>query len=971
VTRYNWVKTRLEVDKVLVTVVPVEPPGAKQAKHDAADVLQLTPLGAVRAATPARANKRVYLMEFACTGCAHRVAKESDGTNCARACCDGLGACRAGCTRGDQRNRECTARLRIEATVALAANGEVEVSVSSKHTVGGRMSHTPPGTAAVPPPLFGLRVDPATKRDLVSHARGKDTAADVVGELGTELRQQAARQPDSLPNSRYDPAPQVVAGVLERGARKRRGSAELGDWDRLNRLVTEVLIARGVVVYFQPFVVAQDCSVTGMLVLATEWSLRLGCRAVLAGTDAKHDTSAGLAYYSSTRVPTPFGNQPVTLWISPKENVLTLQTALQSSADAVPCDNPACDHSWVVVWKGSRYRRYRSCEERTFTCNIVCDKHGPSLAAISLANFARPLLDRFHGFQCNNEQLKKLQILEQPAGEVGWAFRLYTRSEDDTKAAVMRTSLMGHMLRRVLASPAPWTLDQAEKYIAYFENCWHKHATIRSAWIEGGRLHLPDDVVPATGGLERHHREIDERHFRCQMNRDVTSVAIAAAGFDCSGTAFKGILATAQQQYEKEAATGMPRKSAMDISRRIAHAKACHELLINGLTSFEARPAGGALVRAFSRDVVRRHAEPHHRDMTPFPSELQPMRELLSYGGAESFQRDGWYASNARYACECLRATYHGARSAAGLCKHSKYRKLCERVMAARDSGAAEAVYLEAEAALRALVWGREKTKPEAIRSAALYDAANPRGTGTRAELLQALAAEPSVPPTGKGTGLSTVDEADLLLEAADGAADAPEEVCACRFGASGDLGLVFEQREGGTVLLLGFSTLANGAPGPAEHSGDQLSAGARVSSVVSSMGEETIALSSDGQLQLRGAGPLQLRFTPQPLALAMDGAAAADSTSLNVGRPAARHAKFPSATAAKRPRIAKAGGAPARRGRKPHSSRAEDRLQVEALPPTASAAERVAAMLQQLEAQAEGAECIAPVDVAFPSYIP
>ena len=85
VSRYNWVKTRLDVDTILVTVVPVEPAGAKQARRDTADMLQLTTLGAMRAATPALASKRVYLMEFACTGRAHGVAKESSTRPTARA----------------------------------------------------------------------------------------------------------------------------------------------------------------------------------------------------------------------------------------------------------------------------------------------------------------------------------------------------------------------------------------------------------------------------------------------------------------------------------------------------------------------------------------------------------------------------------------------------------------------------------------------------------------------------------------------------------------------------------------------------------------------------------------------------------------------------------------------------------------------------------------------------------------------
>ena len=118
-----------------------------------------------------------------------------DLTNCAHAC-GGLGVCIAGCTRAGQAHHGCTVRLHIEVTVSLAKSHEVEVSLRSAHmTPDGVMRHTPVGVDAVPPPPFALRVDPSIKRQLLHAACGKDTASDVVGEMGNELRKQAVREP--------------------------------------------------------------------------------------------------------------------------------------------------------------------------------------------------------------------------------------------------------------------------------------------------------------------------------------------------------------------------------------------------------------------------------------------------------------------------------------------------------------------------------------------------------------------------------------------------------------------------------------------------------------------------------------------------------------------------------------------------------------------------------------------------------
>ena len=450
ITAYNWNKVKVSVDVVLATLVPVVSAGKKQARHDAADRVQLTACGQARATIPAQAGKVVYQLEYACTGRAHGV-DTADTTNCSRAC-GGVGMCQMGCLLGTRSHHRCTVRLRIEATVELAAAQTMRITIRSTHVgANGEVRHTPVGIEAVPPPPFGLRADPTIKRELVHRAQGKDTATDVVSNLGTELRAQDELQPGAQLNSRYYPKTNVIYGVLERAARMARGDGALGDWDRLNDLVARVLIPRGLVIYFEPFVIMPDASVYGIVVIATEWSLRIGTNAKLAATDAKHDTSSGRAFYSSIRVPTQYGHQPVSGWISPQENVLTLTTAMQTTADGVPCSSKTCLHTWHVVWNRGNYRRYRACEERTFFGDMACDKHMPTLQAISLAGFLRPLLDRFHGFKCHNEQMKKLLILEGPAAELGWAFRLYTRSQDNAQADEMRALVVQHVLHAACA----------------------------------------------------------------------------------------------------------------------------------------------------------------------------------------------------------------------------------------------------------------------------------------------------------------------------------------------------------------------------------------------------------------------------------------------------------------------------------------------------------------------------------------
>lgn len=123
------------------------------------------------------------------------------------------------------------------------------------------------------------------------------------------------------------------------------------------------------------------------------------------------------------------------------------------------------------------------------------------------------------------------------------------------------------------------------------------------------------------------------------------------------------------------------------------------------------------------------------------------------------------------------------------------------------------------------------------------------------------------------------------------------EKECTCEFGSVHDLGVVLSHSpsRSGELVVLGFVTLASGAPGPATHGGSRLTPGAQIVGVVTSCGEQEIQLSVAGELCVQGEAPLQLRFRPQPLALVADAAAAPDLTEVSSGRSAARVAKYSS----------------------------------------------------------------------------
>ena len=202
------------------------------------------------------------------------------------------------------------------------------------------------------------------------------------------------------------------------------------------------------------------------------------------------------------------------------------------------------------------------------------------------------------------------------------------------------------------------------------------------------------------------------------------------------------------------------------------------------------------------------------------------MRRVLAHGGPLSFTREGWYAICRRTGrCQCLASTYHGVRSARGLCKHARLLHL--ELRAGEGDLERTCVRVEAFETLHRLVHAREARKPASIRCTALYDA------DTEVALLAALVLNKSVPPTGKSTGLDDVPPP--VPPTGDRDRTPAQDILHATFQMCTDLGVRFIQPEAtedtldvfaGELLLHSFMQRQGGQPGPASHTGDQLRPG-------------------------------------------------------------------------------------------------------------------------------------------------
>ena len=93
------------------------------------------------------------------------------------------------------------------------------------------------------------------------------------------------------------------------------------------------------------------------------------------------------------------------------------------------------------------------------------------------------------------------------------------------------------------------------------------------------------------------------------------------------------------------------------------------------------RDTGECYVRHFSDDSLKRHEDSKLYGFSPMPTSLDGVRRDLKHGGPHSFTKEGYYALDpVTGRCECMASTYHGVRSALGMCKHERVRQLVHRM---------------------------------------------------------------------------------------------------------------------------------------------------------------------------------------------------------------------------------------------------------------------------------------------------
>ena len=664
-----------------------------------------------------------------------------------------------------------------------------------------------------------------------------------------------------------------------------------------------------VVLLFVPFTIASDGNVRGIVVLASGWALRMARdHSRLLGTDCKHDTSAGRSMWSSARAATPRGWVPTVAWIAPTEDTQLIHSALLVLAENVACHDANCNHAVQIEWgqhghPGS-YRRRLVCR-RWYQPRLCCDKHVPTLKAAKMAGYGDPIFDGYHSYNCVGDQLKKIGLQGEAASEASWLFRLWTRSMSDEQAANMRRHVVTHMLDRTAANSPLWTLQQALQFIDYFDKCWHLPPLIRDAQIDECRLSLDADLAPSTGANEGDHRWFDEHFFNCQINRDVTTVVMNTAGVASNGQLIRGYFDSAEQRFAH-------RQPTVSVDVRLCNARAALEFLnewmafhdneepdtdgcyrpwSERLPSFadkaviaqqpvrgnrrrlrsDDNAAGGAesedfFVRHFvDSHCLKRHADHSLYSFNHMPESLEPVRRELKHGGSLSFTRDGFYAIHgATGRCECMASTYHGVRSAFGVCKHERFRNLVCQVRSASSGDDAQAIVQGAWDDLRHLVHHREKSKPELVRCQELYKySSDKRHRLSDCEaLLHALATNNSVPPTGKSTGLPEDEEHEQLLQAnaaQSSSQGAASETHSCIFSTD-DFGLAFVPFGPFGVQVVACIIRQDGSPGPAPHTGSALNPGDLVT-CIDGVTDLSACVQKSGKLSLAIAPPIIVHF--------------------------------------------------------------------------------------------------------------
>ena len=657
-------------------------------------------------------------------------------------------------------------------------------------------------------------------------------------------------------------------------------------------------------------------------------------------TDAKADTSQGRSKWSSLRS----RRWPISVWISPVETNETIEAGLLMTAINMSCDDPTCSHELVIEQStDGSYKQRRSCT-RWWRPAVMIDKHWPSFQAVQSAGMGRPFLCVWHADKAFDEYIcDVVGIKGDISYALTWAFRLLKRARSVAKARELRDEFARFVCLRVaFMRQAPWTVEQGEQLLSYIDRRWMSPPIILEAWIDAKALEQRD-FFQTSGAAEASHAFWDKYMMNAQQNRSISKCIVKTVGVSASGKVVTGFLPNAQRRYESSC--GQAVEESIDVRLRQHKAELVFLLIgpavmevvngcvivphFNGLDDCLQRHALGADLRA---GTIAKGRSP------PFPSELQPMLEVLQHGGVESYRRKDKVSIDLKTGgCECLDNVWKGLVGAVPSCKHRCLIRLLRS--AHTSSQAAQTTRQHAAESLRSFVHARERSKPAILgeRCQVLYAASAP---GVPIEtLLQALKTHVSYPPSGKGIAAVCDDctlrdeDEDEVQRASEVEAEeavrleAPvESTLSCTFR-DRDMGIIFCADEADAVALR-FAPLGSGTLGPADYTGDAIQPGDCILAV---NGQPNVAkmLSQSGHLEVEASSTgIQLTFThPSGRTIELDLG----------GRPGTKKAKFGahkavesklSKTASKKAAWvgAASGGSPGVKAAKPQRLRAAER---------------------------------------------
>jgi len=448
--------------------------------------------------------------------------------------------------------------------------------------------------------------------------------------------------------------------------------------------------------------------------------------------------------------------------------------------------------------------------------------------------------------------------------------------------------------------------------------------------LDSAVLTLDDDLVPSTGPSEGTNRWWDDHLMGMLHNRDVLSVIMKIGGVSAGGDWVYNIF------YQNEKRWNDATKCVgMNIEGHLARSKAQFALLKFGVDNVELYNAETAYVHRIDDSCLVRHAEPSGNHHPPFPSSLERMRRRLKHAGPLAFSRaeEGWYTVDRKTGrCDCLASHRKGVRSSDGLCKHGRQVRFREELDAATSDAERGTVRSRWFSELAQHVHDREKSK--GVHACRPLLEASTQGCS---QLIDALATHRSIPPCGKTTA---VDDAGPSTGSPPAATFAVESGVAT-FTRTTDLGLLLTSRENDDepmldeLVVLQFTSLANGSDGPAAHSGHRLRPGDVITSASIVMpGQEESDAESIGLVSnlVGGAFHFPADWAEGTLSLTCFRPSRAtllpDEGPSNGGRPEQRKAKYP------RQQGARLGGSRPRRGRKPQRTPASAREPLHMPPP-------------------------------------